>query len=76
MNSIISSMNDILIDWKKEHDIFDSMYLSFCESNGFLCFRDFPLCKLEDHLELVSVETTTESIDIHLNDNQIGRAHV
>lgn len=67
MNSFIDSLNGLLMGWKKEHDLFDAVSLSFHECNGFLCFRDLALCKLDDTLELEGAEASTEGISFYLN---------
>lgn len=70
MHSIISYLNDVLNQWKKDHDIFSAVSSQFSESEGFLCFQDLPLCKLDKSLEMEGAEYDSESIQFYLNDNR------
>ena len=70
MNSFIDSLNAMLIAWKKEHDIFNAISLTFHDCNGFLCFGVLPLCKLDEDLQVEGAEASNEGISIFLNNKR------
>lgn len=71
MCNVAPYMNDILEDWKKEHDLFHAIPFSFSVENGFLFFRKCALCAAEDDLMLDSSEFDAESITFRFN---LGRS--
>lgn len=70
MKSIVSDLNSVLFDWKKQHDILSGVVSEFKEWDDFLCFEDFPLCKITDDLYLESAEFDSESIQYYLSANR------
>lgn len=70
MKSIVSILNDVLFDWKKQHDILSGVASQFNECEDFLCFDDFPLCKLTEDLSLESMEFDSDSIQYFLSANR------
>lgn len=69
MNSLIASMNDILMNWKKEYDLFSAISSEFSMKDDFICFADLPLCFADAVLAISSAEYDAESIQYFFNRN-------
>lgn len=67
MNPVIYSLNDILSDWKRQHDVFSNITSKFQVIHGYLSFDKYPLCKLEDDLLLSFAEIDNEGIRFFFN---------
>jgi len=76
MSNLVSSMNDVLEDWKKEHDLFHAIPFAFSIESGWLCFHKHMLCPAEEDLLFVSAEFDTETISFFFNTGRSVSLHI
>lgn len=67
VNPIISELNDVLLDWKKENDHFNAITAQFAESGGFICLSGVPLYPTDSSLTLQAVLSDAETIAFFLS---------
>lgn len=70
MNPIISELNDILLNWKKEYDHFNAITARFTEEDKFIFFSGVPLYPSDSGLTLQSALSDAESIEFFFTDGR------
>lgn len=70
MESIVLSMNNILNQWKQQHDIFTAISSEFTIEDGSLCFEHHSLCHVDEGLILTYSAFDSESIQFFFSQSR------
>lgn len=66
MNTLVSQMNGVIADWKRQHDLLSAIASGFTVGDGWLLFDGRSLCAITDDLFLASAEFDAERIEFLL----------